>query len=389
MQIKTFNGISSQEILAQIKAEMGPEAIILSSRDFRKDGQRWHEVTAGVDRPASVLDNMRRPATAQAVAFSGAIGESSNSGPGAGLGAGMGSSTNSEWTEWKQDWMLIREHMYALMQPSIQWERLSPRQRVALEFMRREGVEGWVIMELYQRLAASPGASVLEALSNVTQVRPWRLEEWPERVHIMAGPFGGGKTISALRMALLLRQEAPDLKIAFINADCERGNGRLVLRHWAELSGFTYLEAAGSEDMRNAMRAAGTADTIFVDLPGISRDGSLAYNLSEMGLMNLGAAVHLAMPPHYGAAQNQAFIDRYQTNLTGSLVWTKLDESAGCGPLINLSALCGLPVSALSYGPGLRGTLCPATEPLLWRLVFKHQLPGQGTPSPASMSGGL
>lgn len=372
MQIKTFTGASSQEILAQIKAEMGPEAIILSSRDFRKDGERWHEVTAGVDRPASVLDSMRRPSAAAPASPQPVTSESSAPPP--------------EWAEWKQDWMLIREHIYALMQPSIQWDRLSPRQRVALEFMRREGVEGWVVMELYQRLAASPGASVLEALSNVTQVRSWRLDEWPERIHIMAGPFGGGKTISALRMALHLRQEAPELKIAFINVDCERGTGRLVLRHWAELSGFTYLEASDNESMRTAMRAAGNADTIFVDMPGISRDGTLSLTLSELGLMSLGAAVHLAMPPHYGAAQNQAFIDRYQTNLSGSLVWTKLDESASCGPLVNLSALCGLPVSALSYGPGLRGTLCPATDPLLWRLVFKHQLPG--APPPGAPSGG-
>lgn len=367
MQIKTFTGVSSQEILAQIKAEMGPEAIILSSRDFRKDGQRWHEVTAGVDRPASVLDSMRRPVSHPP--------QGSTSGTASGTSSGSAATVDPEWAEWKQDWMLIREHIYALMQPSIQWERLSPRQRVALEFMRRQGVEGWVVMELYQRLAASPGASVLEALSNVTQVKPWKLEEWPERVHIMAGPFGGGKTISGLRMALLLRQEAPDLKIAFINADCERGTGRLILRHWAELSGFTYLEAADNETMRLALRSAQNSDAIFIDMPGISRDGTLAVSISEMGLMNLGAAVHLAIPPHYGTAQNQVFLDRYQTGLPGSLVWTKLDESASCGPLVNLAALCGMPVSALSYGPGLRGTLCPATEPLVWRLVFKGALP--------------
>lgn len=374
MQIKTFTGASSQEILAQIKAEMGSEAIILSSRDFRKDGQRCHEVTAGIDRPVGVLDSMNRSAQSNA---NGSISTTSASGVTTTTGA-VTSVPSPEWGEWKQDWMLIRDHIYALMQPSIQWDRLSPRQRVALEFMRREGVEGWVIMELYQRLAAAPGASVLEALSSVTQVQPWCLEDWPERIHIFAGPFGGGKTFSALRMALLLRQEAPELKIAFVNADCERGSGRLVLRHWAELSGFTYLDAADAESMRQALRSVSNADAIFVDTPGMSRDNTLSATLSDLGLMNVGAAVHLAMPPHYGAAQNQVFLDRYQTGLPSSLVWTKLDESASCGPLVNLAALCRMPVSALSYGPGLRSTLVPATEPLVWRLVFKHQLPGEG-----------
>lgn len=357
MQVKTYLGTGTQEILAQIKAEMGPDAIILSSRDFRKDGQRWHEVTAGVDRPLGLFDSATGPSR---------TGEA--------LGGG---SLPSGWEEWQKDWRLIKEHIYALMQPSIQWERLSPRQRVALEFMRREGVDGWVIMELYQRLAAAPGASVLEALERVTPTKPWGAEEWPERLHIMAGPYGGGKTTAALRMALLLRKELGNLKVAFVNADCDRGSGRLVLRHWAELSGFMYLEAADAASVQAALRQAAAADCVFVDLPGVSRGKTLAELLSSLGLVGSGGVVHLAIPPHYGSGQTQAFLDRYQTGLRGSLVWTKLDECSGYGPLVNMSAVCGLPVSALSYGPGLRDTLVPAREPLVWRLVFKKQLPGQ------------
>ena len=116
---------------------------------------------------------------------------------------------------------------------------------------------------------------------------------------------------------------------------------------------------------------------MFIDLPGVSRGKTLAELLSNLGLVGLGAVVHLAIPPHYGSDQTQAFLDRYQTGLPGSLVWTKLDEAAGYGPLINMAAVCGLPVSALSYGPGLRDTLSPAREPLVWRLVFKGELPGQ------------
>ncbi len=355
MQVKTYLGVDTQEILAQIKAEMGPEAVILSSRDFRKDGRRLYEVTAGVDRPLGPFD--------------GAAG--------AGRAAPSATTSGAEWEEWRKDWRLIRDHIYALMQPSIQWERLSPRQRVALEFLRREGVDGWVLMELYRHLAAAPGASVLEALERVTPTKPWTAEEWPERLHIMAGPYGGGKTTAALRMALLLRKELGTLKAAFVNADCVRGNGRLVLRHWAELSGFMYLEAADAASMQDALRRTAEADCVFVDLPGVGRGATLAALLGSLGLVGAGGVVHLALPPHYGGEQTQAFLDRYQTGLRGSVVWTKLDECSGYGSLVNMSAVCGLPVSALSYGPGLRGTLVPAREALLWRLVFKKQLPGQ------------
>ena len=51
MQVKTFTGATSQEILARIKVEMGPDAVILGNRTYRKNGVVWHEITAGLERP--------------------------------------------------------------------------------------------------------------------------------------------------------------------------------------------------------------------------------------------------------------------------------------------------------------------------------------------------
>ena len=51
MQVKTFTGATSQEILARIKVEMGPDAVILGNRTYRKNGVVCHEITAGLERP--------------------------------------------------------------------------------------------------------------------------------------------------------------------------------------------------------------------------------------------------------------------------------------------------------------------------------------------------
>ena len=38
MQVKTYTGTGTQEVLTRIKAELGPDAIILGSREFRQGG---------------------------------------------------------------------------------------------------------------------------------------------------------------------------------------------------------------------------------------------------------------------------------------------------------------------------------------------------------------
>lgn len=355
MQVKTFTGASSQEVLAQIKAEMGPDAVILSNRTYRKDGEFRHEIMAGLDRPVQA----QQPQAAQAAP------QTASPAPGAG-----------GWSEWHKDWQRIKDQLYALMKPAMRLDRLTPRQRVALEYLQREGVSDDVALELYNMLASRPGASVLESLASIVPVRSWGRKEWPQRLHMFAGPFGSGKTATALRFALHLRQENPDIRITFVNADCLRANGRLLLRHWAELSDFGYLEAPDAEGMRRALSLAGEADAVFVDMPGLPQEGTLEQWTQEMEMDMRAAATHLTLCPFYDPVQMRAMLRRYAAGggATG-VVWTKLDESVSYGSVISVARDSGLPVSAISYGPELKESLSPATEPLLWRLIFKRQLP--------------
>ncbi|MDR3043874.1 MAG: flagellar biosynthesis protein FlhF [Desulfovibrio sp.] len=365
MQIKTYTGRNATAVLAKIKAELGPDAVILSSRECREGDRTWHEMSVGIEHAAA-------PGVAAGFAGSAAPG-----GPGGAIPPG--------WEEWHREWSQMKEHLFALMKPALRMEDLTPRQRVALEYLTREGVDDGVAMTLHRRLAADSGASVLEALADIVPVRGWGLAAWPQRAHVFAGPFGAGKTTAMLRMALALRREKPDLKIVLVNADCGRGHGRLLLQHYAELSNLVYREASTAAEFAAILRECPDAGRILVDLPGVARDGSLARQLAILGLSGAGAgagagsgvAVHLVLPPHHGPTQMAALLARYAFEGTGSLVWTKLDEACTFGALVNVAAACGLPVSALSYGPGMRNSLVAASDAALWRLLFKRQLPGE------------
>lgn len=354
MQVKTFTGSSSQEVLAMVKAEMGPDAVILGNRTYRKNGVVCHELTAGLERPGQSI-----PA------------------PPSGLGSNADAPTTpGGWNEWHKEWMRIKDQLFALMKPAIQLDRLTPRQRMALEYLQREGVSDAVAVELYRRLLSDPSASVLECLGGIVPVKSFGLENWPQRIQFISGPYGSGKTTTGLRFALYLRKMEPERKIAFINGDCLRGNGRLVLRHWAELSNFAYLEAPDADAMKRALNATIEFETVFIDTPGFSRPANLMDWLKEMAIDGLEASEHITIAPFSEIMQIQEFLKCYKSHKPTGIVWTKLDEAISYGNIVNVAHDSGLPVSALSYGAELKESLVPATEPLVWRLIFKRQLPG-------------
>ena len=107
----------------------------------------------------------------------------------------------------------------------------------------------------------------------------------------------------------------------------------------------------------------------------ITRKGSVRF------LEETGGAYHLTLAPFSETLQIQDFIKRYRGKGVASIVWTKLDEAVSFGNIVNVAHDSRLPVSALSYGPELKESLAIATEPLVWRLIFKRQLPGDATAS--------
>ncbi|SMF39611.1 flagellar biosynthesis protein FlhF [Desulfovibrio gilichinskyi] len=351
MRVKTFRGNSTASVFAEIKAEFGDSAVILSNKSVEESGRKIHEIMVGVE-------GQEAPVRAQSTRDD-VLGDAMNNIP-----------------EWNQEWNQIKGHMMALLKPQMNLNLLAPRQRLALEYLEREGVEGRVIMSLFHELRQDPSKQILPVLENIAPVCSFSEENWPQKIHALAGPHGVGKTSTIIRLALKEKKDNPGARICVASADQGQGKGRLVLRHYADLSGLEFKDLVTREDFAALTGESHKFDKIFIDLPGLSANSELESWLAVCGLTGTcDIAVHLVMNPYFAPAQYTAFLKKYKSSKLKSIIWTKLDESCSYGALINTSYESGLPVSLLSYGSGLRNSLKSAIEKDFWRLIFKHQLP--------------
>ena len=213
MRVKTYRGPNLGAVMAQIKADLGPDAVILSTQTVTEDGQSVCEIMAAQEaEEESAGAETRRSATRE----------------------------DSALTQFQREWSQVKSHLLAFMNSQINLEILTPRQRQAMEYLEREGVDANVLLTLWRKLKDDKEASLLSILGDFVPISPWSAKKWPQRFQLLSGPHGVGKTSALVRLALKRKRHSGANRICLVNADHGQSKGRLVLRHYAELSGLAY-----------------------------------------------------------------------------------------------------------------------------------------------------
>jgi len=353
MRMKTFRAPNQTAAYEMIKADLGDDAVILSNKTISNNGSSCCEIVAAIDESTS--HPVPSTQTREEV-----------------LDEALQASTG-----WQQEWGQIKGQIMALLRPQMNLQLLSPRQRLAMEYLEREEVGGNVLFDVFCALREDKQRSILSVLDSLASTKPLSSKHWHRKVHAFAGPHGAGKTSSLIRVALREKKNNPSANICIVAADGGQGKGRLVLKHYAELSGMAFREFITHEDVAALRKETSKFDFILIDLPGISAKSTLNDWLDTHGLLDWKElAIHLVLNPYFCPKQFDIFMERYKSPKVASVIWTKLDEACTFGAILNMACSSGLPVSALSYGSGLKNSITPAKKEMIWRMLFMRQLPG-------------
>ncbi len=394
MQIKRFEARDMTTALRLIKHELGPEAVILSARSLKVENRLLGSVkTAGVEVTAAT-DTYHSPASPNSVPYTGTPSADDSSGrPG---GPSKRILTNSARKKIKSP---ARRRPF----PSS-GNRHSGRNDNTLgdifQHLLSQGVKRDVANDLIEVIKKEKPAKRIDLKDKIIskisaaleqkrdKLRPASRTKVDPKVLAFIGPTGVGKTTALAKLAARQVIER-NKKVALISVDSYRIAASEELKIYGKAIGIPVKTAATPSAFTAAVNAFRQHDLILVDTPGInSENHNEIEDLKSYLEVIPSIEIHLLLSA--GAKEADLFntIGRLGAIPIQHLIFTKLDESATFGNLINLLVDNQLPLSFLTTGRQVPDSIeTGSVEKIVKRLFgsfMSHlEISGSGTLNPA------
>jgi flagellar biosynthesis protein FlhF len=359
MKIKTFYTKTMAEALSQVKSHLGPEALLLSTKEVPRRSGAWgsssgFEVVAAVDHPEDidVFTQSQEPVyknhmpesvgpddpkplleeiTLETYSSAGVIRRvpplpSAAKPRKQSVKAAVDAFAAPQA---KPDLPFAGRLPLALYQDLVKCE-VDPS--LARELVAR----GWDSLTAGQRRSRSALVrSVTEAALAVV-AGPSTQDGMPtKKVVVFFGPTGVGKTTSIAKLAARLAL-ANKKKVLLMTTDGYRIGAIEQLRSYAGLMGIPFCFVDQASELPRAIQENTQRDFILIDTPGHGpRDLELMRGLASFLKEAEFVERHLVMSAATKPSDMRQIMDRFELCRPGHLLFTKLDETSTPGPILN------------------------------------------------------
>jgi flagellar biosynthesis protein FlhF len=420
MKMKVFYADTMHDAIRAIKEELGPDALILSTKRIRRGslpfsmfGRSLLEVTAATDSiEAEPMPNRQAaPLIAQDEASSHAsqqepspafqrtlsallhshnpaeAGEATVRTPSAPQKSGLQSASRGRLRHLKNELLDLRQLLVSSLPDESQTPGSifpAPLAR-ACRLLVGQGVrpstaEGFCLT-LRRRLSnesLESDGEVQDALHRVCmeQIRvsgPLLDETSDYKVAMFVGPSGVGKTTTIAKLAAHYRLQE-NKSVALITLDTCRMAAVEHLRLYAKVLGVPFETAGNTTDLLEGVRRHRQANLIMIDTPGFGvHETSQMMNLGSLKDSYESVETHLVLSATTRMQDLRRAMARYEACAPSRLLFTKLDETEEYGNLFELAYQTSLPLSYWSNGQGVPEDFEPANSARLADLLLDRR----------------
>ncbi|MFN3680438.1 MAG: hypothetical protein ACK4VP_00160 [Nitrospira sp.] len=383
MKVKTFHALSMQDALRAIKQEMGPDAIILSSREvwdrdrpLRVFDRPVLEVMAACEEPvvsavappqerspreeprqadARLSDRLTAVSDFRSVLRS-ALEPDAPLLPEQGTSSSRTVSSGVEWrrkrlrhlrTELGEVSRLLGQMLLPETQPAFS-SSVTALDRLCRSFVRQgmhPASAELLGTDLRRRLkeADANNEEVLvralgQEIAHRVLIKGDCLDQLNGRaVCLVLGPSGVGKTLIVTKLAARCRLKRR-CSVAVVTFDACQEVSVEQLRRYTRTFGVPFAVAKSPRQLRDGLRRYGKAQLVLVDMPGVRGDDvSVAVELYRMLSESWVVTAHLVLPAFARAGELCALVDRTKVLPSLHLLFTKLDEAESFGTIYEVA----------------------------------------------------
>ncbi len=194
-------------------------------------------------------------------------------------------------------------------------------------------------------------------------------------VGILLGPSGAGKTSAMAKLAAYYRQEQGK-SVALVSFDTYRENAVAQLRRYARIVGVPFACALSARQVSEGLRRHTRVDLVLIDMPGIRPDDLTVANELCRLLPEGTVATHLVLSAFTGTHEARRIIRRLKEFPRLRLLFTKLDEAESLGTIFEVAHQVGIPLSYWSVGKRVPGDIEVASSESLAALLITEGAAG-------------
>ncbi|HUX47530.1 MAG TPA: flagellar biosynthesis protein FlhF [Desulfosporosinus sp.] len=384
MRVRRFVGDNMAETMGKVKRELGSEAVMLQTREFREGGflglfgKTRVEITAAIEekpvtaqktpvsnsgykvekaksnkvRPVSDSKEQTGGLQEEIISMRRMLEKMNKQMEGLGEGKGVWPPILQRWADHLQD-RGISENLVKLLINHVQQTMLP---------------EEWVDnSQVYARIEAN----VRQICGQIGLIQPG-IEK--PRIVALIGATGVGKTTTIGKLAAGF-SIVDKRKVALITADTYRVAAVEQLKTFGEIIGVPVEVVMTPTGLSEALDLHADKELIFIDTAGRSPHHDL--HMSELRAFLDEAQPDFTMLVMSATTRFEDQLKIYQRfeGLTTHLIFTKLDETGSGGPILNLLCQTTLPTAYLTNGQNVPDDIEAATPYRMAHHVLGEEMP--------------
>lgn len=385
---KTYRAGTLREALAQVRRDLGGDAVILNTREVRR--RRLFGIRPREQVEVVAAHGSRTPVGSAAVGPSPAEAPAAPTVtiPSAVAGANSAAAAGALRSQFGEELSRLHamvedlsrhgriDHLLPELPPT-----LVPTYATLLEADVPEALSRRLVRYVAERLEPDEvhrsdvvREALREAVESCVQVAPpIAAVAGTRRVVALVGPTGVGKTTTVAKLAANFKL-AQGLRAGLVTVDTYRIAAVEQLRTYAEIIDLPLAVANTPAEMAGAVDRLGDVDIVLIDTAGRSpRDEVKIRELAEFLQAAQPDEVHLVLSAVAGERSLRAAVDRFAVAHADRLILTKLDEADGLGGVLGVLGQANRPVSYITTGQGVPDDIEPADRGRMARLILGHE----------------